>query len=101
MLSASREPGCARNRVGGQPCFPERAAVRVQSVVMSTLTEIEAATEALTPEDQRELFLFLAVRLREEGGPGPVHAPRRFSPARMAEWVSRDEADLARFRGEG
>jgi hypothetical protein len=31
---------------------------------MSTLAEIEAATEALSPEEQAELFRFLAARLR-------------------------------------
>lgn len=31
---------------------------------MSTLTEIEAAAESLTPEQKLELFQFLAVRLR-------------------------------------
>ena len=31
---------------------------------MSTLAEIEAATEALPPEQQEELFRFLAARVR-------------------------------------
>lgn len=38
------------------------------SVRMSTLAEIEAAADALASQQQEELFLYLAVRLR--GGVG-------------------------------
>jgi len=31
-----------------------------ESIVMTTLTEIEAAADALPPEQKQELFLFLA-----------------------------------------
>jgi hypothetical protein len=34
---------------------------------MSTLLEIEAATEALPPEQKEELFRFLVARLRPSG----------------------------------
>ena len=36
---------------------------------MSTLAEIEAATEALPPEEQEKLFRFLAARLRSTEKP--------------------------------
>jgi hypothetical protein len=36
---------------------------------MSTLLEIEAATEALSPEQKAELFRFLAARLHAVGSP--------------------------------
>jgi len=36
--------------------------------VMSTLIEIEATADALSPADKQELLLFLAARLREQGG---------------------------------
>ena len=68
---------------------------------MSTLTEIEAAAETLSPEEQRELFLFLAARLRAGRDAGSAPEPRRFTPERMADWVARDEADMARLRREG
>jgi len=35
---------------------------------MTTLAEIEAAAEALPPEQKEELFRFLAARLRRDGG---------------------------------
>ncbi len=47
---------------------------------MTTLSEIEAAADALPPEQKQELFLFLAARLR--AGPAPLPAPREFSPCR-------------------
>lgn len=63
---------------------------------MSKLEEIEAAAEALPPEQKQELMLFLAARLRAEGIKLPD--PRKFSPEQAAAWVSEDEADMARFR---
>ena len=39
---------------------------------MSTLAEIEAAAEALPPEQQEELFRFLTARLRQIEKPRPA-----------------------------
>ena len=64
---------------------------------MSTLVEIEAAADALPPEQKQELLLFLAARLRSQRARMPE--PRRFSREQMAEWIAEDEADMVRFRG--
>ena len=63
---------------------------------MSTLAEIEAAADALSPEQKQELMLFLAARLRADGAKLPE--PRTFSSEEIADWIARDEADLARFK---
>lgn len=63
---------------------------------MSTLAEIEAAVEALSPEQKQELLLFLAARLRADGAQLPP--PRKFSKEQMAAWIGEDEADMERFR---
>ncbi len=63
---------------------------------MSTLAEIEAAADTLSPEQKQELMLFLAARLRANGAKMPE--PRSFSPAEIANWIARDETDLARFK---
>jgi hypothetical protein len=63
---------------------------------MSTLAEIEAAADALSPEQNQELMLFLAARLRANGAKMPE--PRVFSPDEIANWIARDETDLARFK---
>ena len=63
---------------------------------MSTLAEIEAATEALTAEQKQELLLFLAARLRAGGAKLPP--PRKFSREQMTAWIAEDEADMRRFR---
>ena len=65
---------------------------------MSTLPEIEAAADALTAEQKQELLLFLATRLRAQGGRLPE--PRTYSSEQMTEWMTEDESDLKRFRGE-
>ncbi|HUD48656.1 MAG TPA: hypothetical protein VMR33_17620 [Candidatus Baltobacteraceae bacterium] len=62
---------------------------------MSKLDEIEAAAEALAPEEKQELMLFLATRLRGQGLPMPE--PRKFSRDQMAVWIAEDEADMRRF----
>jgi len=59
---------------------------------MSTLDEIEAAADALSPEQKQELMLFLAARLRANGAKLPE--PRTFSADEIADWIARDEADL-------
>lgn len=63
---------------------------------MSSLTEIEAAADALPPEQKQELMLFLAARLRAQGPRLPD--PRKFSPEQLAAWIADDEADMRRFR---
>lgn len=63
---------------------------------MSTLPEIEAAADALPPAEKQELLLFLAARLRAQGGPLP--APRRFPRDQVNAWIAEDEAALRRFR---
>ena len=63
---------------------------------MSSLAEIEAAADALPAEQKQELLMFLAARMRGQGGRMPE--PRRFSPQQQAEWIAEDEADLRRFR---
>jgi len=63
---------------------------------MSTLAEIEAAVEALSPEQKQELILFLAARLWADGAKLPP--PRKFSREQMGAWIAEDEADMERFR---
>lgn len=63
---------------------------------MSTLSEIEAAADALTPEQKQELLLFLSARLRAQSARLPE--PRKFSREQIAGWIARDEADMQRFR---
>jgi hypothetical protein len=63
---------------------------------MTTLAEIEAAADALSPEQKQELLLFLAARLRAQGVPLPE--PRTFSREQVARWIEQDEADMRRFR---
>jgi hypothetical protein len=63
---------------------------------MSTLMEIEAAADALPPEEKQELILFLATRLRRPGVDLPP--PRKFSCERIAAWIADDEAEMQRFR---
>ena len=62
---------------------------------MSNLAEIEAAADALPPEQKQELMLFLGARLRAEGARLPE--PRKFSPEQLAAWIKQDEADMQRF----
>jgi len=63
---------------------------------MSTLAEIEQATEKLSPQQKQELMLFLGARLRAERASLPE--PRQFSREQVQSWISEDEADLQRFR---
>ena len=62
---------------------------------MSTLAEIDAAAKTLPIEEQRELLLALASRLRAE--PGSMPEPRLFSVEDISSWVEQDEADMKRF----
>lgn len=63
---------------------------------MSTLAEIENAVESLPAVEKQELLLFLATKLRAEGGQLPP--PRRFTQEEMIAWIKEDEADMERFR---
>jgi hypothetical protein len=63
---------------------------------MSTLSEIEAAVDALPPAQKQELLLFLAARLRSQAGTLP--APRRFPEEQLKAWIADDEAGMLRFR---
>jgi hypothetical protein len=59
---------------------------------MSTLAEIEAAVDALPSEQQQELFLFLAARLR---GTGQLPTPREFSREQIEAWIADDAVNEA------
>lgn len=63
---------------------------------MSTLAEIEAAADALPPEQKQELMVFLAAQLHAQGARMPE--PRKFSAQQTTEWIAEDEADMRRFR---
>ena len=63
---------------------------------MSSLAEIEAVVDALPPADKQELLLFLAARLRAQGGHLP--APRKFGSEKTQAWITEDEAEMQRFR---
>ena len=65
---------------------------------MSTLMEIEAAADSLPVEQQEQLLLFLASRLRAAVATMPE--PRQLSRDEIAEWIAEDEADLRRFQGQ-
>ncbi len=64
---------------------------------MSRLTDIQAAADALPPADKQELLLFLAARLRAQGGQLP--APRKFTPEQMKAWIAEDESESKRRPG--
>jgi hypothetical protein len=64
---------------------------------MTTLAEIEAAAEALSPAQKQELLLFLAASLRDQEVPLPD--ARKFSPEQLAEWIARDKAHMKELRG--
>jgi len=63
---------------------------------MSNLAEIEAAADALPPEQKQELMLFLGARLRAQGVRMPE--PHKFSRQQLDAWIAEDEADMQRFR---
>ena len=66
---------------------------------MSTLAEIEKASEALSVEDKERLILFLAARLRGEGARTPP--PRTLTREQIDAWVAADEAELRTLEREG
>jgi len=57
---------------------------------MSSLAEIEAAAEALPPEQKQELMLFLGASLRAVRAGLPE--PRQFSPEQIQSWIAEDRA---------
>lgn len=61
---------------------------------MSILDEIEAAAEKLPKNQQQELLLFLARRLREAG---VLPEPRLFSEEQLQAWMD-EEGDMRRLR---
>jgi hypothetical protein len=63
---------------------------------LTTLTEIKAAIDALSPEQKQELFLFLAARLR--AGVTQLPAPREFNREQIEAWISDDEEGMRRFQ---
>jgi hypothetical protein len=63
---------------------------------VSTLAEIEAATEELLPQQKEELLLFLAKKLRAERSSLPP--PRELSPDTIQKWIEEDEADMRKFQ---
>ena len=62
---------------------------------MGNLAEIEAAADALPPEQKQELMLLLAARLSAQGTRMPE--ARKFSREQTAAWIAEDEADMQRF----
>jgi hypothetical protein len=62
---------------------------------MSSLAEIEAAADSLSPAEKEELLRFLAIRLRRER---PQPAPRIYSDEELASMLAEDEADGERLR---
>ena len=82
--------------VAGANIALNRQGAMLNSVRMSTLAEIEAAADALPSQQQEELFLYLAVRLRARAGQLP--SPREFSREQIQAWIADDEAGMRRFR---
>ena len=62
---------------------------------MSSLAEIEAAADSLSPEEKEELLRFLAIRLRKDR---PRRAVRVYSDEELASMLAEDEADGERLR---
>ena len=62
---------------------------------MSTLLEIEAAADSLSPKEQQELLMFLATRLHAAGGALPP--PRDIPKEQIDRWIADDEAGHRRF----
>jgi hypothetical protein len=65
---------------------------------MTRLAEIESAIDALPPAEKEQLLLFLAARLRAQGGRLPP--ARKFTPEQIKAWIEEDEAEGRRLRGE-
>ena len=63
---------------------------------MSTVAEIEDATELLPRKEQEELFFFLVKKLRADGAKMPETT--LYSSDQVEAWVAQDEADMQAFR---
>jgi hypothetical protein len=63
---------------------------------MQTLIDIEQVVQRLSAEQQTELLLFVAERLRSQGAPLPE--PRDFSEEQLRAWLDEDERAMDRFR---
>jgi len=61
---------------------------------MTTLSEIENAAQELDRQEQEELFLFLAQKLRAEG---TLPEPKTFDLITINSWIEQDEADMKAF----
>lgn len=59
---------------------------------MSTLAEIEAAADALSPEQKQELLLYLVKRMRAQGVRLPE--PQEISTEQISEWMADDDLDM-------
>jgi hypothetical protein len=59
---------------------------------MSTLVEIEAAVQGLTPVEKERLLISIAQILRAEGREFPP--PRRFTSEEMTVWLDEDEREI-------
>jgi hypothetical protein len=62
---------------------------------MTTLAEIEAATDALSASDKQQLLLYLAARLQAQGAPLPDALALPREP--RIDWMAEDEAAMRRF----
>ena len=63
---------------------------------VTTLAEIETAAEALSDAEKQQLMLYLAARLKAQGGSlpeTPAHPCERAS-----DWMAEDEAAMRRYR---
>lgn len=63
---------------------------------MQSLVDIEQAVQNLSAEQQAELLLFVAERLRSQQVSLPE--PRDFSEAQLKAWLDEDERAMERFR---
>jgi len=68
------------------------------NTAMQSLVDIEQAVQNLSAEQQAELLLFVAERLRRQRVPLPE--PREFSQEQLKAWLDEDEQAMDRFRSE-
>lgn len=66
------------------------------NTAMQSLIDIEQAVQNLSAEQQAELLLFVAERLRSQCVPLPE--PREFSQEQLKAWLDEDEQAMERFR---
>jgi hypothetical protein len=63
---------------------------------MQSLVDIEQAVQNLSVEQQAELLLFVAERLRSQRARLPE--PREFTEEQLRVWLDEDERAMERFR---